>query len=68
MGAEQVEAGHSLGCLEHNGATIGTRLLRVDAGDQQLVEQIRELNTLWYRGVRHDRPPWYHTRLWPTAF
>ena len=49
------QAIHPLGRLEQHGPAIRTRLLAVEGGHERLVEQIREPNSLWYRGVRHAR-------------
>ena len=43
------QAVHALGRLEQDGAAVGTRVLLVERGDEGLVEQIREQNSLWYR-------------------
>ena len=40
------EAVHALGCLEQDGAAVGTRLLAVERGDEGLVEEIREQDSL----------------------
>ena len=47
------QAVHVLGRLEQDGAAGGTRVLLVERGDEGLVEQIREQNSLWYRVRRH---------------
>ena len=49
------QAVHALGRLEQDGAAIGARLLAVELGDEGLVEQIREQDSLWYRVERHAR-------------
>ena len=43
------QAIHALGRLEQDGAAVGTRVFLVERGDEGLVEQIREQNSLWYR-------------------
>ena len=43
------QAIHALGRLEQHGAAVGTRVFLVERGDEGLVEQIREQNSLWYR-------------------
>jgi len=40
------QAVHALGRLEQTGAAIGTRLRAVERGDQRLVEQVREEDSL----------------------
>ena len=47
------QAIHALGRLEQDGAAVGTRVFLVERGDEGLVEQIREQNSLWYRVRRH---------------
>ena len=47
------EVVHPLGCLEQHGTAVGARLLSVERGHDRLADQLREQNTLWYRGVRH---------------
>ena len=44
---------HALGRLEQDRAAVGACLLLVELGDQRLVEQIREQNSLWYSVGRH---------------
>ena len=44
---------HALGRLEQNRPAVGACLLLVELGDQQLVEQIREQNSLWHSVGRH---------------
>ena len=39
--------------LSRTGAAVGPRLFLVEPGDEKLVEQIREQNSLWYRVRRH---------------
>ena len=47
------QAVHALGRLEQDGAAVGTRVFLVERGDEGLVEQIREQNSLWHRVRRH---------------
>ena len=47
------EVVHPLGRLEQHGAAVGARLLPVEGGHDRLAAEVREQNTLWYRGVRH---------------
>ena len=47
------QAVHALGRLEQDGAAVGTRVFLVERGDEGLVEQIREQNSLWYRVRSH---------------
>ena len=47
------QAVHALGRLEQDGAAVGTRVFLVERGDEGLVEQIREQNSLCYRVRRH---------------
>ena len=39
--------------MEQHGTAVGARLLSVERGHDRLADQLREQNTLWYRGVRH---------------
>ena len=47
------QAVHALSRLEQDGAAVGTRVFLVERGDEGLVEQIPEQNSLWYRVRRH---------------
>ena len=47
------QAVHTLSRLEQDSAAVRTRVLLVERGDEGLVEQIREQNSLWYRVRRH---------------
>ena len=58
------QAVHALGRLEQDGAAVGTRVLLVERGDEGLVEQIREQNSLWYRVRRHAGVSVVAKRLW----
>ena len=49
------QAVDALGRLEQHGAAIRARLLAVERGDEGLVEQIREPDSLWYRDARNPR-------------
>ena len=44
---------HALGRLEQDRPAVGACLLLVELGEQWLVEQIREQNSLWYSVGRH---------------
>ena len=43
----------ALGGLQQNRPAVGAGLLLVELGEQRLVEQIREQNSLWYSVGRH---------------
>ena len=45
----------ALGGLQQNRPAVGTGLLLVELGEQRLVKQIREQNSLWYSVGRHTR-------------
>ena len=47
------ETVHPLGRLQQHRSAVGARLLPIERGHHRLAEQLREQNTLWYRGVRH---------------
>ena len=44
---------HALGRLEQDRPAVGACLLLVELGEQWLVEQIREQNSLWFSVGRH---------------
>ena len=56
------QAVDALGGLQQDRPAVGTGLLLVEPGEQRLVKQIREQNSLWYSVGRHARPPWW--RKW----
>ena len=49
---------HALGRLEQDRPAVGACLLLVELGEQWLVEQIREQNSLWHSVVTQG-PPWW---------
>ena len=49
------QAVDALGGLQQDRPAVGTGLLLVELGEQRLVKQIREQNSLWYRVGRHAR-------------
>ena len=49
------QAVDALGGLQQDRPAVGTGLLLVEPGEQRLVKQIREQNSLWYSVGRHAR-------------
>ena len=55
---------HTLGRLEGHGTAILARVLAVERSDEELVEQIRGQDSLWYRVRRHAGVSVVANTLW----